>query len=75
MIGRAFVAGALRYAEPPYYAVPVLFDCEQAVLRSLGVVAFLRKFYGIGVEQTFSGENVKLLQVGETDAKEDTAEK
>lgn len=33
----------------------LLFDCEQAVLRSLGVVAFLRKFYGIEVEQTFSG--------------------
>ena len=55
MIGRAFVAGALRYAEPPYYAVPVLFDCEQAVRCSLGVVAFLRRFYGIEVEQTFDG--------------------
>lgn len=55
MIGRAFVAGAVRYASPPYYAVPVIFDCEQAVVRSLGVVAFLRRFYGIEVEQTFSG--------------------
>lgn len=32
VIGRAFVAGAVRYASPPYYAVPVIFDCEQAVV-------------------------------------------
>ena len=51
----SFTAGAVRYASPPWYAEPVIYDCERSVLRSLAVVAFLRRLFGIEVEQTFSG--------------------